>query len=374
MALQLPDSPPREAAAPIAVSETDCQIRALDWPCWEAPSLREAWDRLALCAAEPNPFLESWHLLPALRALDPGETVQLLMFEAGGQLAGMVPIVRRKRLSGKRKAHLALWNHPDCRHGAPMVAAGREVEFWQALLTWTDGWGRYGNFLHLGHLVLDGPLHRALESVLAAQNRPARETLRDDRPLLAAGETPEAYFAAALDDAEREDIGGKLARLAGQGELTFDRTETADGLAEWIDRFLELDAANRGDAPDSAGAKLCRQQLEGAAGRGRLERLTLVLDGRAIAMLANLLAPPGAFAYRTASDGVYADFDPGVLLHCENLLILDRADLAWTDCGTLPRHPAIDRLWRERRTMRSVSVAIGGKLRRTLFARRLGAG
>jgi hypothetical protein len=42
--------------------------------------------------------------------------------------------------------------------------------------------------------------------------------------------------------------------------------------------------------------------LPGAAARGRLERLTLALDGEPLAMLASFLTPPGAFSFKTAFD------------------------------------------------------------------------
>jgi hypothetical protein len=56
-----------------------------------------AWDALALCAAEPNPFHESWYLLPALRAHEPLGTVSLLRFEFDGELAGILPLRREAR-------------------------------------------------------------------------------------------------------------------------------------------------------------------------------------------------------------------------------------------------------------------------------------
>jgi hypothetical protein len=60
-----------------------------------------------------------------------------------------------------------------------------------------------------------------------------------------------------------------------------------------------------------------------------------------------------------------------VLLQCENLLMLDRPDIAWTDSCAAQGHPMIDHLWRERRALGRVSIAIGGKLRRKVFARML---
>jgi hypothetical protein len=109
--------------------------------------------------------------------------------------------------------------------------------------------------------------------------------------------------------------------------------------------------------------------MTAAAQRGRLERLSLELDGQPIAMLASLLAPPGAFSYKTAFDERFSRFSPGVLLQLENLAMLERAGIAWTDSCAAPDHPMIDSLWRERRALGRFSIAIGGTARRALFGR-----
>ena len=129
--------------------------------------------------------------------------------------------------------------------------------------------------------------------------------------------------------------------------------------------FTELlDQDDLTPAQREATEALFRQSLEGAAAHGRLERLSLTLDGRPIAMLANFITAPGAFSYKTAYDEAYARFSPGVLLQCENLLMLDRADIAWTDSCAAQGHPMIDHIWRERRTIGRLSIAIGGAARR----------
>jgi hypothetical protein len=110
------------------------------------------------------------------------------------------------------------------------------------------------------------------------------------------------------------------------------------------------------------------QSLHGAAARGRLERLTLSLDGAPIAMLATFLTPPGAFSFKTAFDERYGRYSPGVLLQRENLAILGRADIAWSDSCAAADHPMIDHIWRERRAIGRLSIAIGGSLRRSVFA------
>src|SRR5690606_12205873 len=97
-------------------------------------------------------------------------------------------------------------------------------------------------------------------------------------------------------------------RLSELGELRFQRRRDDQGIDEWTESFLTLEASGwKGStghamARNEATASLFREALAGAAPRGRLERLALTLDGQPIAMLANFLTPPGAFSFKTAFD------------------------------------------------------------------------
>ena len=84
-------SPPPESAAPVRA-----QVRLVlrPWASCDTADMRAAWDALAVRAAEPNPFYESWFLLPSLRALDPQGSVSLACLEVDGQLAGLLPLRR----------------------------------------------------------------------------------------------------------------------------------------------------------------------------------------------------------------------------------------------------------------------------------------
>ena len=82
-------------------------------------------------------------------------------------------------------------------------------------------------------------------------------------------------------------------------------------------------------------------------------------------MLANFITPPGAYSFKTTYDERYARFSPGVLLQRENLDLLAREDIAWSDSCAAADHPMIERIWREKRTIARISIAIGGPLRRT---------
>lgn len=363
----------RSAPAP------EMRAEACGWRTLDRDRLIAAWDALARCAAEPNPFLESWALLPALEALDPAGEVQILRVMADGDLAGILPIAPRRRYYRWPIPHVEGWTHPNAFLGTPLVAAGLERAFWRAVLDWADRRGGAALFLHLANVALEGPVYQALIDVLAEQGRKAGVVHREDRALLASRLSPEDYLAAAMTGKKRKELRRQMARLSECGAVAFHREAGADGLEPWVANFLSLEAAGwKGQAgsalalrPETAG--LFRQTLRGAAARGKLERLSLSLDGRPIAMLANFVTPPGLFSYKTAFDEDFARFSPGVLLQCENLKLLERPDIAWADSCAAADHPMIDRIWRERRPVGRLSIAIGGPLRRAAFARLLAA-
>ena len=349
-------------------------IRAAAWSTMDAPEARLAWDALAACAAEPNPFYESWYLLAALRALDPAGAVKLLRFEADGELAGLLPLHAPTRYYRWPIPQLASWVHPNCFLGAPLVARGLEREFWRALLDWADSNAARGLFLHLAQLPLTGPVYEALQVVLREQGRFAALVHREERAMLASDLVPEDYFAASISAKKRKELRRQSARLSELGELDFVRTSDEAGLARWIEEFLALEHSGWKGTNGSALAshqtttQMFKEALFGAAGHGRLERLTLTLDDQPIAMLANFITAPGAFSYKTAFDERYARYSPGVLVQRENLALLAVAGIAWCDSCAAADHPMIDHIWRERRPIGRLSIAIGGGLRRALFA------
>src|SRR5687767_2838962 len=129
---------------------------------------KHAWDELARRAAEPNPFFESWYLLPSLENFDGGGTASVLCFIQDGELCGLLPIIRQQEYEGWPLPHIGNWLHPNIFYAAPLVAPRAEVQFWRAVLDWADGNPGFSLFLHLDEIALDGPVYAALESVLAA--------------------------------------------------------------------------------------------------------------------------------------------------------------------------------------------------------------
>lgn len=371
LALTLADA----AAADAAPCAQAARSSACDWRRFESDDQRASWDRLAAQAAEPNPFHEAWYLLPALRAHDPESKVQLLVVEQDGEVLGLIPVRRHGRYYGRPIPNLATWLHGNAFLGAPLVARGSERLFWRAALGWIDDNAGPSLFLHLPQMPLSGPVHSALRDELAAQDRFYAVVHREDRALLASDLVAEAYFEASLSGKKRKELRRQAARLAELGTLRFDRQDDAEGLEAWIDAFLVLEhsgwkgAAGSALASHLATATLFREALRAAAAQGKLQRLALWLDDEPAAMLAQFLTPPGAFSFKTAFDERLARFSPGVLLQRENLALLDQPGIAWCDSCASADHPMIDHIWRERRPIGRLSIAIGGTLRRGIFRR-----
>lgn len=355
------------------MGEAGASFAVLPWRAWAVPEARSAWDALAARAGTPNPFFEPWYLLPGLTRFDPQERIHIAALMRGDCPEALAPLQRARRYGQHPLPHLAVWLHANAFLGAPLVAEGAEEAFWEALLDWADRNAGVAAFLHAAALPLETALAEALIAVSVRQSRQVVLVHREERAMLASPLGPAAYLEHALPGKKRKELRRQQARLAEQGTISIARHTDAQGVAPWIEQFLALEAkgwkGSAGSALACAGetAGLFREAMTAAAERGCLERLSLELDGAPIAMLATLIAPPGAFSYKTAFDERYARFSPGVLLQLENLALLDRPGLRWADSCAAPDHPMIDSLWRSRRAIGRFSIAIGGSARRALF-------
>lgn len=337
------------------------------------PAFRCQWDELVNLAAEPNPFFEPWFLLPALGQWGDAQRVVIKAWFHEGRLAGLVPVVRSAKYYSHLVTHATGWTHPNAFCGVPLVMAGLEEEFWRALLAHFDRSARRALFLHLPLLPAEGPVVAALDRVLAADPRAHYNSAEENRALLAGETSAGAYLEAAMSAKKRKELRRQHARLAEEGTLAFERIEGDERLAEWTAEFLALEASGwKGEAGSALASApgtraLFEQSLAGAAAAGRLERLAMRLDGRAIAMLVNFITPPGAYSFKTAFDEDYARFSPGMLLQLENLALIERPLVGWADSCAAEGHPMIERLWRDKRRVVSRNIAIGGPLRRAAF-------
>jgi hypothetical protein len=332
-----------------------------------------AWDDLAAHAVEPNAFLESWFLRPALEQFDVSSRAQIFALWDGDLLCGLLPFDQQQNYGRWPFPHVQNWLHHNAFLGTPLVRAGYEASFWRALLAHFDFAPGQALFAHFAGLTVDGALAAALAQVSASQNRRCALVHQCERAFLGKGLSPDAYLEAAVRGKKRKELRRQRSRLSEAGALTFARDHSATGLGEWTDEFLALE--QRGWKGQNGSALACAdatrtlfaEVLAGAAAAGKLERLDLRLDGKPLAMLVNFLCAPGSFSFKTAFDEDYARFSPGVLLQIENLALLEHSDIAWCDSCAVEGHPMIDSLWTGRRAVGRYSVAIGGSGRRAIF-------
>ncbi len=266
-----------------------------------------------------------------------------------------MPLWRDPDYHGRRIANIAPWMHPNMFLGAPLVLAGQATEFWRGWLDHADRAAGGAFFAHFPQLPGDGASTAALLDLCRRQKRLHRIVLRESRALLRHGPTPDAHLAGAMSGKKRKELRRQRHRLEEAGRMEIRRSRDAQAIAPWIEQFLALEQRGWKGREGSALAdhadseSFFRQALAGAAREGRLERLSLELDGRPLAMLASFLGPPGSFAFKTCFDETFARYSPGMLLQVENLALLEDDRLAWCDSCAAADHPMIERIWRDRR-------------------------
>lgn len=331
------------------------------------------WQGLALDCAEPNSFQEPWFVAAGLEHLTEDRDIRLVEVRDRG-LIGVMPLCVRNDYGRLPAANVRNWRHHNDFLGTPLVRRGRECDFWRALLAHLDGAGWAPGFLHLDGLLDQGPVHAGLIEAASALGRPVPIVQRRVRAALASDLTPQQYLEINVRKKKRKELRRLGNRLAELGTLQSRIWAPGDDLSAWCDDFLALERrgwkgeAGSALASNPATEAFFREALGGAASAGRLQIRRLDLDGKAIAMLVNFLAPPGSFSFKIAYDEAYSRFSPGVLLELDNLDLLGRGDIDWMDSCAAENHSMIDSLWAERRSIVRVSLPLAGARRRLSFA------
>jgi CelD/BcsL family acetyltransferase involved in cellulose biosynthesis len=327
-----------------------------------------AWANLAGSASEPSPFAERWFMRPAISHLDTKSSDRMLAVWRHDLLLGMLPLTTAMHYGRMPIRHVENWVHYHCFFGTPLIREGAEVVFWRTALAFIDQASWAPNFLHLVGIDPTGPVHNGLRKA-----RRADIVHRSERAMLCSELDPQLYYATHVRHKKRKEIRRLRSRLEDLGTVACEHLEQDGSVDSWIHSFLALEASGwkgrEGTALiESASTKAFFEDVVSAAHRaGKLDMLRLTLNDKPIAMLVNFLTPPGAFAFKIAFDEDYARFSPGVLLKIENLGILNRADIHWTDSCAVEDHPMINSLWAERREIVRMTVPLAGARRRAVF-------
>ena len=310
-----------------------------------------AWRDLASRALEPNPFAEPDFVLPASQALAPGK-VALLASEQAGSMIAAVPVVR-ERWRRALKA-IVTWRHLYSFLGSPLVDRGQPDEALGGLL---DAARKSRPYLVLEWLSGDGPLGEAVGHAQQARGLKAVGEASHERATL--DRRPDGDYQGHLRAHHRREmrrLGRRLEEELGAPLVTVDRA----GSPEAVQRFLELEASSwKGRAGTAMIANadhvhFFEEICDRFARAGRLELLELQAGERAVAMKCNLVASPGIFCFKIGHDGELARFSPGIQLELANIDRFHAGEAAWMDSCAAPDNAMINRLWPDRRRIRTL--------------------
>ncbi len=323
------------------------------------------WDALAAAASEPNPYYESWALLPALETCGAGVPFRCVAVHTGDELAALFPLEPVSRYRGVPARGFRTWRHRHMLLGTPLVRAGMEREAWDALL----GWLRGASILELDYVQAQGPVYAGLRAALQARGRPWKADHAFERAILRRASDGDAYLAAAMSGDQRRELRRKEKRLKDAGSVRYVRLGKDGDAASWIEDFIRIEAS--GWKGKAGGALACREPdlafsralFRGAFERGRLHAVGVDLDGKAIARELCLLGGDGAFSVRIAYDEHYARFAPGLLCEMENIRAFHDAPAPapqWMDSYTSSENATIGKLWKDRIRIERVAAALDG--------------
>ena len=348
-----------------------------------APSLRlvkatelrgylDRWSALAASAIAPNVFYEPWMLLPAVEHVREREDLHFLLIFGPGDagvepLWGFFPLELQSRCLHLPIRTLALWQHRYCYLTLPLI----HREHVDAVL---DGFWRWMEKNPLGcrifdtnYLPGDGAFHTAWADFLIG------------RYLLVLNEHPrglqnnaggfDAYVSGLLSRKRHHALNRSRSHLEGLGELQYQEVTDPESAGRWVDQFLQLEAkgwkgANDGDAiaKRACDAEYFRTMTAAGLRQNRVSLLSLLLDGRPIAMKHTLRAGSGAFIFKIAYDEAFAKYSPGVLLELDHLRRWQEGtDLQWMDTCASPRHPLFNLISNECRIIRRCLISNGSK-------------
>lgn len=332
-----------------------------------------AWDDLAKNAAEPNPFYESWNLLPALAHFGTGLDLRFVLIyqPINAQrrvpvLCGFFPLVRRRLHRLIPITVLESLQHLYCFLTTPLLRAGSTNAVMGRFFDWASSDPEGAPLWRMELATRDAAFGQALTQACHHRARPSFVVESYGRAFITVRQSAEGYLEQALPGKRRKDLRRKARQFADKGRV--DRLVLRDesDLDTWTENFLRLEAAGwkgrEGTAmlSSSAGADYFRTMTRGAFRRGKLLMLGLFLDGEPIAMKCNFVSGQGSFAYKIAFDETHPACSPGVLLELFNIEhIHTMKEVRWMDSCTIPDHPMIDRLWSERRVVQTQYVATG---------------
>jgi CelD/BcsL family acetyltransferase involved in cellulose biosynthesis len=321
-----------------------------------------AWDDLAARALEPNPFYESWMLLPAIEAFGLERSFRLVTIWTGGQLDAVVPLERTKGFKGLPLPAFTSWRHRHMLLSTPLVRQQGATETLDALVEWLKKAPEGAEIAGMQHLVKDAAFHRMLVEVLKDAGIRPLAVDSYQRPVLRRRRDADTYMAENISAKDRTELRRRERRLVEQGALSYVALEGGEDVGRWIEEFLQLEASGwKGKegtalACTEANRRFATEIFAAAYQRGRLHIVGVDLDGKPIARCTSFIAGPGSYAFKPAYHEAYAKFSPGIIAEVARIRHFHgMPEVRWMDSFTDAGNTVMSRLWSDRITVESIA-------------------
>lgn len=337
---------------------------------------RRRWADLSACAAPGNVFAADWFMEPALRHCGREWSLRLAVVrEPSGAWLGVLPVTLEASIGRWPMPSWQGWHAANQFIGTPLVRAGAERGFWQALLGHFDRHPGAALAFYCDTLPLGDPATLALVSLCAEQQRALHTCHSFTRPARIAGSAGDQRAAAKLDK-RLDGLERKLDEAHGPVRLILhDRPEDCE---PWLAAFLALERAGwkgRGSsalACSPATAALFREVIRAGHRSGKLRLASLGAGEQIVAMTSWLVASGHGYGFKMTFDETFRSFAPGRLLMRRVSGLANEkgagSALSVFDTCAVPDAPH-DPLWPDRRAFGSMAIAIGGSARQALFSR-----
>lgn len=332
---------------------------------------RRNWAALAERAIEPNPFYEPTFVVPAVQRFG-ARDVALLVVGGVDRWSACLPVRRAWHWRRLPLRALVGWRHQYCFLGTPLID-DEDMEAVLALLVERALDDRRAGCLVLDWLGCDGPVASALSRVVVDRGLRSRVYESFSRAAIERRSEP-TYLSETLRPKRRKELKRLERRLAEDLDTPLTVADRGDNPAA-VAEFARLEAAGwKGRegtalASRSPDADFFEEACRGFRQEGRLQLLSLSAGERAVAMQCNLRSGEGLFCFKVAYDEVLASYSPGVQLELRAIDVFHaRSTIAWMDSCAEPQNELINRLWPDRRALRSLVIAPKGAAGRSALA------